>query len=112
MNKVVDNNQYMNTLVEQLNKAVRQGYNENFSVKANRLVIAGSEEGFSAEQTKICDFFRFEGLTDPQDSSILYLIETNAGVKGTLVDSYGVYADSKIATFIRAVDDIHKESNR
>ena len=43
--------------------------------------------------------------------AVLYLIEThNDGPKGTLVDAYGTYADSKIGDFIAAVEEIQKKA--
>jgi hypothetical protein len=43
------------------------------------------------------------------DNAILYLVETNDNVKGTLIDSYGAYADAKLSKFIREVEDIQKK---
>ena len=37
---------------------------------------------------------RFEGMTDPDDSAVLYAVSSSSGVKGVLVDAYGVYAAS------------------
>ncbi len=101
----------MTTLSEQSNIAVQQGYSENFTVESGRLIIAGVPIQYLPEQIKIANFYRFEGNTDPQDSSILYLIETEDGKKGTLVDAYGAYADAKISEFIHLVEDIHKKGN-
>lgn len=101
----------MTTLSEQSNVALADGYTENFGVESKTLVITGTHHQYLPEQIKIVNFYRFEGNTDPQDSSILYLIETHDGKKGTLVDAYGAYADARISEFIRLVEDIHKKSN-
>jgi len=60
-----------------------------------------TKEGFSAgkgkvyqpEELTIIKTFRFEGDSDPADSSILYLIEGNDGLIGYSLDSYGAYSD-------------------
>jgi hypothetical protein len=53
---------------------------------------------------------RFEGASDPADNTILYVIETNDGIKGTLVDAYGSYADPKVTTFMEEVAEINKKT--
>jgi len=35
--------------------------------------------------------------------SIVYAIETGNGVRGTLTDAFGVYADPSVGAFIRKV---------
>ena len=58
-------------------------------------------EGFTANKGKtykpdeltIIKTYRFEGASDPADSSILYIIEANDGLIGYSLDSYGVYSD-------------------
>jgi hypothetical protein len=102
----------MSTLSERVNSAVQEGYTENFQVETKGLTGAGKEDKkyYKAEDVKIINFYRFEGASDPQDSSILYLIETNDGRKGTLVDAYGMYAETKVSDFIKLVEDFQKKS--
>lgn len=60
-----------------------------------------SEEGFTAgkgktyqpEDLKIIQTYRFEGNSDPADSSIVYVIEANDGLIGYSLDAYGAYSD-------------------
>ena len=57
----------------------------------------------------VVDFMRFEGASDPADNTILYVIETTDGVKGTLIDAYGSYADAKVTSFMQEVEEINKK---
>ena len=41
----------------------------------------------------IREYYRFEGVSDPDDMAILYSIESTSGVRGTLADAFGVYSD-------------------
>jgi hypothetical protein len=44
-------------------------------------------------------------VSDPDDMAILYALEVKGGVRGTLVDAYGVYSDPLISDFMAAVPD-------
>lgn len=99
----------MTTLSEQVDKVVSQGYKENFRVVNGALTSEKTLHPYKAEQIAIANFYRFEGYSDPEDNSILYVIETDDGKKGTLVDSYGSTADENISHFIRQVEDIQKK---
>lgn len=101
----------MKTLSESLNEAIENGYTENFKVATAGLITADEQVTYTAPDIVISDFYRFEGYSDPQDNSILYLIKTNDGRKGTLIDAYGAQADEKISSFIHDVEDIHKKKN-
>lgn len=37
-------------------------------------------------------YYRFEGMSDPDDNTVLYVVVTTSGEKGLLVDAYGAYA--------------------
>jgi hypothetical protein len=72
-----------------------------------------TEEGFTGGKgkfyetgdLKIIKTYRFEGDSDPSDSSILYVIEANDGLIGYSLDAYGAYSnhDDKYDEFIRQV---------
>jgi len=54
---------------------------------------AGRGKSYSPDELTIIKTYRFEGESDPSDSSILYLIQANDGLKGYSLDAYGVYSN-------------------
>jgi len=56
-------------------------------------------EGFRRAQHR----FIGAGVSDPDDMSILCAIETRSGVRGTLVDAFGVYSDPLVGAFLHDV---------
>jgi hypothetical protein len=87
-----------------------QGYTEDFQVdKKGMTTFSSGGKFYQPTDVKIVNFYRFEGSSDPGDNIILYVIETNDGVKGTLVDGYGAYASDELAKFIVKVQEIEKQ---
>ncbi len=68
---------------------------------------AGKNKNYQPEDLKIIRTYRFEGDSDPADSSILYLIEANDGLIGYSMDAYGMYTthedDDGYDNFIRQI---------
>ncbi len=102
----------MKSLATCLNKLVLDGYEEDFKASEEGLLSLHKEKIYSPNEVHVVNFFRFEGASDPADNSILYVIETNDGVKGTLVDAYGPYADIKVNKFMDQVEDISKKTEK
>jgi hypothetical protein len=100
----------MKTLVSCMNSLHAKGYRENFVMEEKGLKSMESEKIYQPEDIRITDFYRFEGESDPGDNSILYAIETSDGVKGTLTDAYGPYADARTNKFIGQVEEIMKKT--
>lgn len=100
----------MNTLSSVTESAVRKGFSENFSVDKSGKLLKSPSTGitYHPQDVKIDNFYRFEGDSDPADNAILYCLETNDGIKGMLIDSYGHDADVAIGDFIKKVEEIHK----
>ncbi len=98
----------MATLSECLKIALDRGYSENFRVIANGLTSEDEKSVYAPEDIRITNFYRFEGNSNTDDNSILYLIETGDRKKGVLIDAYGVYADTLISNFVRQVEDFQK----
>jgi hypothetical protein len=104
-----DSTQKMATLSEAITHAVKDGYTVDFKFENGMLSTVTHEGRYNPSDVRIPNFYRFEGYSDPQDNAILYVIETNDGKKGTLVDAYGAYSDAKLSKFIKAVTDIKKK---
>jgi hypothetical protein len=79
----------------------RRGFTEQFKLESNGLRGVQSGQTFAPGQIRIVEQYRFEGVSDPDDMSIVFAIETGNGVRGTLTDAFGVYADPRVGAFIR-----------
>ena len=99
----------MQTMTAALEALENRGFTANLTVVGNRLRVVGTLASFQATDLVIREHLRFEGVSDPDDMAIVYAIEANDGVRGTLVDAYGVYSDPLISTFMRAVPDMAEQ---
>jgi len=99
----------MKTLSECVTSVVKKGYNDNMLMTLHGLYSAAMKKTYGPEEVCIIDFFRFEGESDPADNAVLYVIETNDGDKGTLIDAYGAYSDEDITRFLLGVKEITKK---
>ena len=81
----------MNTLSEIMNKLTRKGYDKEFRWTQEGFQVEGRI--YQPEDLTIVKTYRFEGVSDPSDMSILYLIKANDGLIGYSLDAYGVYSN-------------------
>jgi hypothetical protein len=88
---------------------ISDGYEDDYKVTERGMESLKKGKVYQPEQVQVINFFRFEGMSDPDDNAILYVIETNDGGKGTLIDGYGIYTEPRIATFMKEVDNIQKK---
>jgi hypothetical protein len=56
--------------------------------------------------------FRFEGLSDPKENVVMYIIETCDGLKGTMVEPYNISTDPGLDAFMIAVKDRGSKVNK
>ncbi|MFZ6012369.1 MAG: hypothetical protein ACOYXT_18645 [Bacteroidota bacterium] len=108
----VQDSPWMKSLASCVNHLRKQGFKEDFQVSNGKVHTFNNEsKAYKPEQVKIVNFYRFEGASDPGDNSILYAIETDDAVKGTLVDAYGAYSNPDVEKFIVAVNEIEKTAS-
>jgi hypothetical protein len=107
-----NNNTFMTTLTERVNHAVKDGFVDNMKVTRQGLYSCNNDKVYLPNEVKIVDFCRFEGASDPDDNEIMYLIETNDGDKGILIDAFGTYADEYINNFITKVKGMKKTERK
>ncbi len=91
------------TLDGTLDRLDHRGFTAHFGVIGDGLRDLGTGATFRADEIRICDTFRFEGVSDPDDMAIVYAIESRTGVRGTLVDAFGVYSNPAISEFMDRV---------
>jgi hypothetical protein len=96
---------FMTDLDKCLNFLEEKGYTDQFRVEKKYLVsLKDSKKKYKPKDVNAVNFYRFEGISDPDDMSILYAIETCDGTKGTLIDAYGRYSDEDTGAFMQEVD--------
>ena len=84
------------TLSETINALKKEGYTLDINIGKACLICNHSKTEFSPDEFVIDKIYRFEGVSNPDDQSILYAISsTKLGVKGLLVNGYGISADSE-----------------
>ena len=79
------------TVSEAVNGLKTRGYDLDFNLSENCLVC--NDNKLNADDFEIVETHRFEGDTDPSDEAIVYAIESKKGLKGVLVNGYGISAD-------------------
>jgi hypothetical protein len=87
-----------------------RGYTEHFQAVDEGLKALGSGERFAPGDLMIRGYYRFEGTSDPDDAAIAYAIETRSGVRGILVDAYGVYSDPTTSSVLKDVPIVGKSA--
>lgn len=99
---------WMKNLASCVNRMKEEGYKDDYQVGEKGLHTFDKSKSYNPQQVRIVNFYRFEGESDPGDNTILYVIETDDGGKGTLVDGYGAYADENVSKFIVEIEKIQK----
>jgi hypothetical protein len=89
----MNDNSY-DTLSEALNDLKKRGYTEDFNLKENCIVCTTKPMELSPEEFEVDEVHRFEGMSNPSDSSVVYAISSSRGIQGVLVDAYGAYAEA------------------
>lgn len=93
------------TMVEAINHLKLEGYTEDFNIKANCLECLNKGITLEPDDFEVEGFMRFEGMSDPSDSSILYFLTSEKyNVKGVLVNSYGAYSDPETAKLMQKLE--------
>jgi hypothetical protein len=81
------------TITEALSQLKNRGFTLDFNLEENCIVCAHGK--FDPEDLEIVEFYRYEGTSDPADESIVYALESKSGIKGVLVNAFGLYGDSR-----------------
>lgn len=89
------------SLLDAINDLKANGYTSDFNLHPEWIESVPQNLKLGPAQFHIDAVHRFEGMNNPDDSSVLYAVSTPQGVKGLLIDAYGVYAESLSTEMIK-----------
>lgn len=93
-----------NTLVDCLSVLIRSGFNSQFTVSGSYIKSAASNKLYRPDEIKSVRFHRFESEKGSSDSTMLFVLETISGEKGTSVEMNGNNPDTPVIRFFRIVN--------
>lgn len=89
------------TLSQTINGLKKEGYSLDLNIKDQCIAGHQINTSLSPNDFEIDKVYRFEGESNPDDESIVYAISSPTfGVKGTLVNGYGISSDEASAALI------------
>lgn len=88
------NQKNYDTMVEAITDLQNRGYSYDFNLTPDCPECASLNLQLHPEDFHVDEVFRFEGMSNPADSSILFAISSNGRIRGILVDAYGMYAEN------------------
>ncbi|ERJ57763.1 hypothetical protein [Sphingobacterium paucimobilis] len=100
------------TLSQAVNDLQKRGYTHDFLIPDEKECIycANNSLELSPDEFQIDEIYRFEGMTDPSDESIVFAIASKEhNIKGLVINSFGAdfgYRSSKL------VEDLYKRSRK
>ena len=91
------------SLVEAQTGVREDGYTEEFLWVDGELMDADKSRSYGKSDLTIVEHYRFEGVSNPGDNSVLFVLEASDGTKGYVISGYGTYADEKFVKFLDEV---------
>ncbi|MDP9229940.1 MAG: hypothetical protein M3O67_04600 [Bacteroidota bacterium] len=84
---------YMKSFSMCLREMVREGYTDNFRATDKGLCSLITQKFYLPKAYTVVNYFLFEGMFNPNENAMIYVIETEDGLKGTMVDISKTSAD-------------------
>lgn len=89
-----------NDMADAVESLKEKGYVHSFKLGKNHLSCDELGHTFDASDLTITESYTFDQGTDPGSESTVYAIESQSGIKGTLIMSFGMYSDPEKAKLI------------
>ncbi|SHJ79799.1 hypothetical protein [Pseudozobellia thermophila] len=83
-----------------------EGFTHQFRYGSGSLIDTETKKKYAPTDLRIVEEHRYEGMSNPSDLSILYVLRTNDGIKGLFLMAYGPHADTDTADFFKEVPQV------
>lgn len=82
------------TVSEAVNGLKQRGFTIDFNLEEDRISCQKTPVALRPSEFEITEVYRFEGDSNPDDEAVVYAIESRHGLKGVLVNGFGISADT------------------
>lgn len=79
------------------------GFTDQYRLVDNQLENIQSKHKYSPKDVSLIKSHCYDGMSNPLDKLLLYVIKTIDGSKGTVLASYGDYGDQAIHQFMNII---------
>ncbi|WP_165732967.1 hypothetical protein [Polaribacter sp. 20A6] len=93
--------------LEIIKKYQEKGYTSNYRVVDGTLIDNNTKSKYKPTEIFIVAEHRFEGMSNPSDMSILYVVVTKDDEKGTFLASYGGASSTEAAEFFNEIPKVN-----
>lgn len=97
--------------INQIEAYQAKGYTASYQLKDGKLCDLETNKLYNVEDVNIDEEYRYEGMSNPSDLSILYILSMDDGSKGTLLLPYGPSGDGALGWFMKEVSLREKNSD-
>jgi hypothetical protein len=80
-----------------------RGYTDHFKISNEGLIHIKTHQILKPEDISIVAQHRFEGISNPSDMSVLYVVEASQNIKGTALVNYNPSSATELAEFFNSV---------
>ena len=88
-----------------INDLSRRGFTIDFKADKEGLKDTASGKIYAPSELKVIEQYRFEGMSNPSDMSIVAAIQAQDGAKGVIIASYGTYSDQPLLKLLDAIEE-------
>ncbi len=96
-------NEFAKHELDYLRRYEAAGFTDQYRVVEEYLENLNSKATYKPTDVTILKEHRYEGMSNPSDMSLLYVIETSDGSRGTILASYGANGNTSVNTFMANV---------
>ena len=94
--------EHMDTVVDAIAALEQEGYEAQMAIDESGNIVSGDRH-WTADEVTVERTIRFEGMSDPDDESMVMAVRTDDGSTGTLTLPYGPDATGSQADTVRAL---------
>lgn len=96
-------NEYAKHEIRDIRRYEALGYTDQYQMVGDQLENLESKKRYSPQDVMLLKEQRYEGMSNPDDMSLLYVIRTMDGSKGTILASYGATGENAVHEFMNLI---------